>query len=70
MAQQEPEPVDQATEVVADSCLDGVGGIAPTLPEIISARAMLGFEMADHGLDGGPAAQLALDIGCHTSLLA
>ncbi len=26
--------------------------------------------MADDGLDGGPAAQFALDAGCHSSLLA
>jgi hypothetical protein len=25
-------------------------------PEIVSVHAMLGFEMADNGLDGGPAA--------------
>ena len=31
---------------------------------------MLGFEMADHGLDGGPAAQLAFDPGRHPTLLA
>ena len=31
---------------------------------------MLGFEMADHGLDGGPAAQLAFDPARHPTLLA
>jgi hypothetical protein len=31
---------------------------------------VLGFEMADDRLDGGPAAQFALDLGRHSSLLA
>jgi hypothetical protein len=31
---------------------------------------MLGFEMAYNGLDGRPAAQFALDLGRHPSLLA
>ena len=70
LAQQKPEPSDQATEVVADSCEDGVCRIAPTEPEIVSAHAMLGLEMADHGFDRGPAAKLALDLGRHPTLLA
>ena len=59
MAQQKPEPADEASEVVACGGEDGVGGVAAPEPEIVAAHAMLGFEMADHGLDGGPAAQLA-----------
>ena len=31
---------------------------------------MLGLEMADHGLDGGPSAQLAFDLGCDAPFLA
>jgi hypothetical protein len=31
---------------------------------------VLGFEMADDGLPGGPAAEFALDPGRHPSLLA
>ena len=31
---------------------------------------MLGFEMADDRLDGGPSAQLAFDLGCHAPFLA
>ena len=69
-AQQEPEPSDQAAEVVADGGEDGVGGVAPTVPEIVAAHAVLGFEMADDRLDGGPAAQLAFDLGCHAPFLA
>ena len=70
MAQQKPDPADEATEVVSDSCEDGVGGIAATVPEVVSAHAMLGFEMAYHGFDGGPSAQLAFDLGRHASFLA
>jgi len=70
LAQQKPEPSDQAAEVVADGGEDGVGGVAPTIPEIVTAHAMLDFEMADHGFDGGPAAQLAFDLGCHAPFLA
>ena len=43
---------------------------APTVREIVAAHAVLGFEMADDGLDGGSTAQFALDPGCHPSLLA
>jgi hypothetical protein len=35
---------------------DGVGGITTGKPEIVAAYTMLDFEMADDGLDGGPAA--------------
>jgi hypothetical protein len=56
LAQQKPEPADQAAEVVAGGGEDGVGGVAPTVPEIVAAHAVLGFEMADDGFDGGPAA--------------
>src|SRR3979411_2163209 len=70
MAQQKPEPADQAAEVVAGGGEDGVGSVAPTGPEIVAAHAVLGFEMADDGFDGGPAAQFALDPGRHPSFLA
>ena len=29
--------------------------------EVVAAHAVLGFDVADHGLDGGAAAQLAFD---------
>ena len=38
LAQQKPEPADQAAEVVAGGGEDGVGGVAPTVPEICGAR--------------------------------
>ena len=70
LAQQQAEPADQAAEVVAGGGEDGVGGVAPTVPEIVAAHSVLGFEMADDGLDSGPAAQFTFDSGCHPSLLA
>ncbi|MDX6456907.1 MAG: hypothetical protein QOE55_604, partial [Acidobacteriaceae bacterium] len=36
LAQQKAEPADQAAEVVADSGEDGVGSIAPPVPEIVA----------------------------------
>ena len=69
MAPQKAEPPDEAAEVVAGGGEDGIVGIAVSEPEIIAAHAVLGFEMADDGLDGGPAAQFALDLRCHPSLL-
>ncbi|SIO37344.1 hypothetical protein SAMN05443247_04553 [Bradyrhizobium erythrophlei] len=69
LAQQNPEPADRAAEVVADGGEDGVIGVAAPEPEIVAAHAVLGFEMADDGLDGGPAAEFALDLRRHPSLL-
>jgi hypothetical protein len=45
LAQQNPEPADQAAEIVAGGGEDGVGGIAATESEIVGAHAVLGFEM-------------------------
>ena len=70
LGQQETEPLDQAAEVVTDRSKDGIGGIAVAVPEVVPAHAMLGFETTDHGLDGGTAAQFALDLGRHPPLLA
>ncbi|MGY2932970.1 hypothetical protein ACVWZ6_002572 [Bradyrhizobium sp. GM6.1] len=70
MAQQEAEPTDEAAEVVAGGGEDGVGGVSLPEPEIVAAHAVLGLEMADDGFDGSPAAQFALDLGRHPSLLA
>ena len=39
MAQQNPEPADEAAEVVADGGEDGVVGVAVPEPEIVAARA-------------------------------
>jgi hypothetical protein len=65
LVQQEPEPADHAAKVVVGRGEDGVGGVAATEPEVVAIHAVLGFEMADNGFDGGPAAQFALDVGRH-----
>ena len=56
LGQQETEPPDQAAEIVTDRSKDGIGGIAVAVPEVVPAHPMLGFEVADHGLDGRAAA--------------
>ena len=38
--------------------------------QVVAAHAVLGFEMADDGLDGGAAAQLALDLVGHAPFLS
>src|SRR5436189_1937006 len=70
LAQQKPEPSDQTAEVVAGGGEDGVVGITAPEPEIVAAHAVLGFEMADDGLHGGPAVQFALDLWRPPSFLA
>jgi hypothetical protein len=70
LAQQDAERADEAAEVGAGGGEDGVGCVAATEPGIIAAHAVLGFEMADDGLDGRPAAQFTFDLGRHPSLLA
>src|SRR5205085_3701652 len=61
---------DAASEVVSCGSEGGVGGVTATEPEIVAAHAVLGLEMANDGLDGGPAAEFAFDGGRHPSLLA
>ena len=63
LEQQELEPPYQTAEVVADGGQDGVAGVPLAVPEVVAAHAVLGFEMADHRLDGGAPAQLAFDLG-------
>ena len=54
---------------MADGGEDGVGGIAGGSLEIAAADMAFGFHMADHGLDGGAAAQFAFDGAEHATLL-
>jgi hypothetical protein len=70
LAQQELHPSDEAAEVVAGGGENSVGGVTLTMPEVVAAHSVFGFEMADDRLDGGPAAQLAFDLGCHAPFLA
>ena len=46
---------------MADSGENGVGGIALAAFEIAAAEMTIDFHVADHGLDGGAATQLAFD---------
>lgn len=69
LVQQELQPADEATEVVAGGGEDGIGGIAVAMPEIVPAHPMFGFEMADDRLDGRAAAHFAFDLGRHPPLL-
>ena len=55
---------------MADCGEDGVGGIAGSSLEIAAAKMALSLHMADYGLDGGTAAQLALDGAENAALLS
>ena len=48
---QELQPANEAAEVLADGGEDCIAGIALAVPEVIATHAMLGLEVADHGLD-------------------
>ena len=70
LGQQKPEPEDQEAEVVAGSGEDGVDGVAGLVGEVVSAHAVLGLEVSDDRLDGGPASELAFDLIGDAALLA
>jgi hypothetical protein len=55
---------------VADGGEDDVGGIASAALEIAAAEVSFGLQVADHGLDGGSASQLAFDHSEDAALLA
>jgi hypothetical protein len=65
-----PEPGEDAAEVMADGGEADVGGIASAALEIASAEVAFGLQVADHGLDGRSASQLALDHSEDAALLA
>jgi hypothetical protein len=65
-----PQPSEDAAEVVADGGEDDVGGIAGAALEIAATEVAFGLQVADHGLDGGSASQLALDHSEDAALLA
>src|SRR3989442_1234543 len=60
-AQKPLEPSDEQAEVVTSGGEHGVGAVAVAALEIVAAHAGLGFNMADHGFDGGASAHLAAD---------
>ena len=68
--QQKPQPADEEAEVVSGGGEDGIDGITLAIAEIVAAHPMLGFEMADDGLDGGASSHLALDLWGDAPLLA
>ena len=55
---------------MSDSGEDGVGSVAGAAFEIAAAEVTFGLEVADHGLDGGAASQLALDDAEDAALLS
>ncbi len=56
-------------EVITDGGEHGVDGIAGAVSEMIAAHAVLGLEMANDRLDGGPPLELAFDLGRDVALL-
>ena len=54
---------------MADGGEDGIGGIAGGSLDIAAAEVALGLHVADHGLDGGAASQLAFDGAERAALL-
>ena len=60
-AQQNPEPLDEAAEVVAGGGEDGVVEVAIAVGEIVAAHSVLVLEMADDWLDGRAATHLSFD---------
>jgi hypothetical protein len=55
---------------VADGGEDDVGGVSGAAFEVAAAEVTFGLQVSDDGLDGGAAAQLALDGTEDTALLA
>ncbi len=55
---------------MADGGEDDVGSISVAAFEVTAAEMAVGFHVADHGLDGGSAAELAFDQTEDPALLA
>jgi hypothetical protein len=68
--QKNPQPCEDASEVVSDGREDGVGGFPGATFEIAAAEVALGLEVTDYGLDRGAASQLGLDGAEETALLS
>ena len=60
----------EAAEVVSGGGEHGIDGVAAGMGEIVAAHAVVFLEVADHGLDGGPSFELALDLRGEAALLA
>ncbi len=50
---QKCEPFGQETETITDGGEDGVGDVALRAGEMVAGHAVLAFEVADDGLNGG-----------------
>jgi hypothetical protein len=59
--QQKSHPFEQASEVVAGSGEEGVGGVSLGSDEIVPAHAVLGFGVSDDRLDRRSAPEFAFD---------
>ena len=68
--QQDPQPGEEEAEVITGGGKDSVDGVAGGMRQVVAVHAVLGLEMADDGLDRRTASHLALDLRCHTPLLA
>lgn len=52
---------------MADGAEDDVGSVSGAAFEIAATEVAVVFQVADHGLDGGAAAQLAFDAAEHAA---
>lgn len=64
------EPPQEEAEVESDGSEERVGAVAVWAFEVVAAHAVLGLQVADHRLDGGPALHLATDRLGHPTDLA
>ena len=55
------QPCEDEAEIVADGGEDGIGGISGSAFEMAAAEVSFGLHVADHGFDGGSAAEFAFD---------
>jgi len=55
------EPGEDAAEIVTDGWADDIGGIAGAAFEVAAAEVTSGLQVPDDGLDGGAAAQFAVN---------
>jgi hypothetical protein len=70
LTQKIPQPGEDAAEVVSDGGEYGIGSVSGATFWLAAAEVTLGLHLTDHGLDGGPASQLAFDDTEDAALLA
>ena len=69
-AAKKPQPSEDSAEIVADRGEDDVGGVAGAALEVASPEMTVRLQVSDDGLDGGSAAQFALDDAEDAALLS